>query len=489
VLPFDRVLVAPSADELTHALGEAAAAADRGRRSRLVAWPPEDLGDFLDAWRRDPEGVREWRGEGRSRSASFSAVGVAWWSDLLGRRHCRFVARRPPIGRLRMDVLGLRLPRPALALVYPELTFLREEAGGQRLLAACRCGASGGPATLGWMGDRCAACHDRQERGEPTAGAAAPARLALSLPERLTRELMFDAEGWLRRLFFTPDGATLIAQPARLDVVPCWGLAKGNFWATKVGSGRWRPVTALALSPDGGTLALGHETGGLFWGGPDGLPEGPVLQTDECLTALAFSPDGARLAASCRNATLLFDRSGRLHRSTPCRRPYAGGAQTVAFTADGRLLAAGWGDGDAAVSLYDAVSGEERARLPAPHPSVKAVAVAPDGTALAAAFYRTMWAGELRLWRLPGCEQVLSWPHPVSGLAFSPDGRLLAAGCHDGRLGLWGADGASRGLFVWHAAPVGAVTFSPDGRWLATGDAAGQVRLWPVSALLGEAAR
>src|SRR5262249_50867182 len=95
----------------------------------------------------------------------------------------------------------------------------------------------------------------------------------------------------------------------------------------------------LARRPVLGARQRGGGGGGRF-GWPGGGRAGPALQTRERLTALAFSPDGARLAAAGYRATLLFDRAGRLLRRAPAPpQPYEAGAQTVAFSADGRLLA------------------------------------------------------------------------------------------------------------------------------------------------------
>ena len=75
----------------------------------------------------------------------------------------------------------------------------------------------------------------------------------------------------------------------------------------------------------------------------------------------------------------------------------------------------------------------------------------------------------------------------VRGVAFSPDGALLAVGTLDGKIRLWNAhklsDGQkSRALRALdeHDAGVTGVAFSPDGTLLASASHDSTVRLWGV---------
>src|SRR5436853_203054 len=92
---FSRILVHPSQVELERVVRQAVVAAKGKASRRVLAWPLPDWDGFLRELATRPEGWRQWNGgKDHQTTAERSVVGMVWWSDYLGRKHCRVVAGR-----------------------------------------------------------------------------------------------------------------------------------------------------------------------------------------------------------------------------------------------------------------------------------------------------------------------------------------------------------------------------------------------------------
>src|SRR5262245_52674513 len=102
---YDTVRIDPGPDELERALREAVTAANDRRRQRLVPWPLPGHAGLFDEVAAKSQGWRQWNGgEGPARPGEArSAVALAWWSDLVGRKHHRVVGRCGPFNRPMLD--------------------------------------------------------------------------------------------------------------------------------------------------------------------------------------------------------------------------------------------------------------------------------------------------------------------------------------------------------------------------------------------------
>lgn len=123
------------------------------------------------------------------------------------------------------------------------------------------------------------------------------------------------------------------------------------------------------------------------------------------------------------------------------------------------------------------------------------MAFSPDGATIACVGGAAVPAAgdsEVLMWRLSGDgeRRLTAGAHgKLAGVAFSPDGRTLAAGTWNGAVLAWDLDAAdpSPELLFEHGEAVMAVAFSPDGALLAAGGGSwvGQgdnnVALWDVA--------
>jgi WD40 repeat protein len=122
---------------------------------------------------------------------------------------------------------------------------------------------------------------------------------------------------------------------------------------------------------------------------------------------------------------------------------------------------------------------------------VPALAYSPDGRFLAAAY------GDLLVlvWDFAtGVQRLALRGHEalVEAIAFSPDGRLLATGGRDRAIKLWEvATRLDRATLTGHTSPVGALAFSPDGRLLVSGagrrgdsNCPGEAQVWNLEQVL-----
>ena len=133
----------------------------------------------------------------------------------------------------------------------------------------------------------------------------------------------------------------------------------------------------------------------------------------------------------------------------------------------------------AAQSMLNVLAQPVRAVLPSPGGAVSAVAFSPDGRIMAAA---SSTGNNIRFWNVAARRQI-GMPLPVSGagaVAFSPDGKFLATGSDVGAQ-LWSVATHRRIGSPLPVQEVDAIAFSPDGRMLATAGNGGTATLWDVA--------
>jgi WD40 repeat protein/predicted Ser/Thr protein kinase len=194
---------------------------------------------------------------------------------------------------------------------------------------------------------------------------------------------------------------------------------------------------------------------------------------------VAFSPEGRWIASGG------WDKDGRTVRlwdaatGEPCATlPHPGTVRTLAFGPDGRWLVTG-GDGDDRLRIWDVATGRVRKDLRGIGPSVRLLALSPDGARVAVATWDEQNKDQMSVWDLESEERLFS--SAGYALAYSPDGRWLAVRAVDEMtvllLDARTYEPANR-CFRGHESVVWSAAFSPDSRLLATCSSDRTARVW-----------
>jgi WD40 repeat protein len=268
-------------------------------------------------------------------------------------------------------------------------------------------------------------------------------------------------------------------------------------------------VGAVAFSRDGRVCASGGTDGAVkVWDAATGELRATLVGHTMGVGTLAFSPDGRWLASGAGGGAPVPEGRGELKlwdvatgREEADLGGNAGPVRSVAFAPDGRSLLA-WGDvrdGDAEVRVWDLDPVRERppaVRRAGRERGVTAGAMSADGRLLAVAYFlpdeEPIKNIEFRVFdRAGGREVAFTTGHQsfIWSLAFSPDGRMVAAGSLDGTITVWDvATGGGLARVRGHGGGIRSLCFSPDGRTLASGEdrepktgAGGAVVLWDVA--------
>jgi RNA polymerase sigma factor (sigma-70 family) len=177
---------------------------------------------------------------------------------------------------------------------------------------------------------------------------------------------------------------------------------------------------------------------------------------------------------------------------------------TVVFSPDGKFLVTTNGAGNSPFILWDAATGKELRRFDEkyPQPPKSPPAFSPDGKRLAAACSQLPLpgfpAGGIRLWDVATGKDVrpIKVDFPLAlrgGLAFSPDGKILAVpGSSGGKFAAVPGGSGIIHLFdvaagtelrqlKGHPEEIASLAFSPDGKTLAAGGGDKTIVLWEAA--------
>jgi WD40 repeat protein len=315
----------------------------------------------------------------------------------------------------------------------------------------------------------------------------APAELVAVFGE--DRHARGDGQCQLFTVAFSPDGKTL-AFGGTSRAVQRIDLATGKplpelTWKQRSGG---ENAYALAFSPDGKVLACGGEMGSLvLWDAATGAELWSLPAPEVRLAQVAFSPDGTLLATGGDNngAVVRIWKAATGQLLFTSHTPGAWKAWCVAFSPDGKTLAAGLESGE--VRLWDVATGRERCRLGGHGGRVRWLGFHPDGRSVAVA---GTFPDHVHIWDLPTRtrrDPLAGHDSEVLSGAWRGDGRLLiTAGSLDGTVRLWDTSGQrprARKLPVIRPGEpwLHGIALSPEGRHLAVCNPNGTVYVLRLS--------
>jgi RNA polymerase sigma factor (sigma-70 family) len=261
-------------------------------------------------------------------------------------------------------------------------------------------------------------------------------------------------------------------------------------------------VNTCAYSPDGKMLAAGSDDFSIrLFDARTGRPLRLLRSGFQEITQVAFSPDGQMLACIGASETIeLFETSsGKLLRTMGKPTGAVRGVWSLlAFSPDGKQLVAGSnrdgeqlqaGRGASIATLWDVDTGKELHRFEGYRGQLRSLALSPDG------LYLATGSGDMtvRLWELATGKQMREFPVKKKGglegpgakqpVVFSPDSKWLAS-----------EDRQAGGVCIWETATGKEVcrippksdcslltlAFTPDGKSIAAGSFNHQLFFWEV---------
>jgi WD40 repeat protein len=329
--------------------------------------------------------------------------------------------------------------------------------------------------------------------------------------------------GFVSWVTFSPDGKRLASAGGLYDddkkkwltgEIKIWDVATGRLERSL--KGHPNRANRVAFSPDGRRLASfsfmyrapgqsGIPSEVILWDLASGKKLGTFAESDLDFADLAFSPDGQCLAVAQAEPwnDQKKSRSAAISLRDPATgkvlRTYSEGLDLniggVAFSPDGNLLASGVADiygRIAYVTLWDAHSEKKLKTLPHPgRPSqIGALAFSRDGKRLAAAANE-----DAVVWDVPSGKLLARLTGHVSGVnavAFCKDDRRLATCSADKSVKIWDLITQQEILTLKGSVfAVHSVAFSPEGQMLAATNTrfdphghpsiVGEVKLWQAA--------
>ena len=236
-------------------------------------------------------------------------------------------------------------------------------------------------------------------------------------------------EGKVLSLAFSVDGRSLAATDSDGEL---------TVWEARTNEKRFfavahsRDANGVCFHPDGSKVAtVGFDKKIRVWDIEQGIAlatidQSVTLETLGVLNAVQWSPNGNTILAAGRSGTVWFC-DANSYTNVDSIRDASSDVTSLAYTIDGAMLIAGYGNGT--IQVYDSRTKIRRRTLQGHHSHVDSVAASPDAYRVASKanldlkFWDLRSAVSLVTYRLPGA--------PVESVVFSPDDRLILSASSD----------------------------------------------------------
>jgi WD40 repeat protein len=238
-------------------------------------------------------------------------------------------------------------------------------------------------------------------------------------------------------------------------------------------------IRSLALHPKGSQIAsAGSDCTVRLWDFDIVLQARDYLGHEAPVWSAAFSPDGKRIVSASGDQTPRIWEVGS-GKTLHALKGHVGATTMALFTPDGKqVVSAG---ADKVLKVWDADQGAFLRELTGHTGTVTSFDISPDGKRLVSGGADR----QVKIWDFPAGKEFLTLPDQtsvISAIAIHPSGDKFAVGYVDQTIGLYEMSGKSLQRWAAHGIAVSGLAFSPDGKLLASCGADGMVRVWSTAA-------
>jgi WD40 repeat protein len=274
-----------------------------------------------------------------------------------------------------------------------------------------------------------------------------------------------DVNGYEFSLMFSPDGRTLGITGT--DTLSLWSFLDATGIQT-LPNNSLAFSTGLSVNQDNQHIAWGSGNRIYVWDRTSLKPPTVLQGNEDWINEVAFSPDGRLLASSTNSTVKLWSTSnwawmGDLSLPQPDNIEQGwNGSQSVAFSPDGKLIA----------------TAEQK--VTRPNNSYKVT--------LGIRIWEVASRRLVRFFQIPDLpssvmnhrRRFFGIPNWVRSLAFSPDGKYLAADNGRSNLLVWDLRTRRMRTFGGNESEINSVAFSPNSKRIVTANFDSTVKIWDV---------